>query len=84
MLERSTLGSAWTLTCQLLGAEARKLEQLWTVSQSCPIARSVQQTPKLPSPWPPRCGAAVWVVELAPGQGSGLPKHQGREAESPL
>lgn len=83
MLERSTLGSARTLTCQLLGAETRKPEQLWTVSPSCPIAPISAANPQAPQlasvPW----RAAVWVVSSLPGRTVDPPSIQGAGSRNP-
>ena len=83
MLERSTLGSAWTLTCQLLGAEARKLEQLWTVSPSCPIAPISAANPQTPQLASPLWRAAVWVVSSLPGRTVDSPSIQGAGSRNP-
>lgn len=77
------LGSARTLTWQLLGAEARKPEQPWTVGPSCPTTASRAANPQCPPLASPPWRAAVWAVSSLPGGTVDPPSIQGVGSRNP-
>ena len=83
MLERSVLGSARTLTWQLLGAEARKPEQLWTVGPSRPTTAIRVANPQSPPLASPPWRAARWAVSSLPGGTVDPPSIQGAGSRNP-